>query len=84
MLEFDTGVRCGELPVGLGVVDVSIVLPSRDLVDEGLFVWDAPLEALGGRRVGTRPYRANMPCFGVWCHSNRSASRLAPAVGKAS
>src|SRR3977135_1133712 len=47
MLKFDTGVRCGELPVGLGVVDVSIVLPSRDLVDEGLFVRDSAIEALG-------------------------------------
>jgi hypothetical protein len=46
MLEFDTGVRCGELPVGLGVGDISIILPSRDFVDEGLFVGNAAIEAL--------------------------------------
>jgi hypothetical protein len=47
MLEFDTGVRHGALPGGLGVVDISIVLPSCDLNDEGLFAGDAAIEALG-------------------------------------
>jgi hypothetical protein len=47
MLEFDRGVRCGAWPVGLGVVDISIVLPSCDLYDEGLFTGDAAIEALG-------------------------------------
>src|SRR5664280_401915 len=46
MLESDTGIRCGELPIGLGMVGVSIVLPSCDFVDEGLFIWDAAIEAL--------------------------------------
>jgi hypothetical protein len=33
MLEFDTGVHCGELPIGLGVVGVSTVILSYDFVD---------------------------------------------------
>ena len=47
MLESDTCFGCGELPIGLGVVGVSILLPSGDFIDEGLFVWDAAIEALG-------------------------------------
>ncbi len=47
MLEFDTCFGCGELPIGLGVVGVSILLPSGDFIDEGLLVWDAAIEALG-------------------------------------
>jgi hypothetical protein len=54
MLEFDTGVRCGELPVGLGVDDISIVLPSRDFVDEGLFSGNAAIEALGRKDADDR------------------------------
>ena len=47
MLEFDTGVCCVELPIGLGVVGISIIFLSCDFVDEGLFVRDAAIEALG-------------------------------------
>ncbi len=47
MLEFDTGVRCSELPVGIGVVGISIILPGCDFVDEGLFVRDAAIEVHG-------------------------------------
>ena len=47
MLEFDTGICCGELPIGLGMVGISIILPSCDFVDEGLFVRDAAIETLG-------------------------------------
>src|SRR5271166_383751 len=36
----------GELPIGVGVVGISIILPSCDFVDERLFVWDAAIEAL--------------------------------------
>ena len=47
MLESDTSFGCGELPIALGVVGVSILLPSGDFIDEGLLVWDAAIEALG-------------------------------------
>jgi len=47
MLEFDASIFGGELPVGLGVVGIAIVLPGSDFVDEGLFVGDAAIEALG-------------------------------------
>ena len=47
MLEFDACVRGGELPVGPGVIGIAVVLPGGDLVDEGLFVGDTAVEALG-------------------------------------
>jgi hypothetical protein len=38
VLEFDArGWGC-ELPVGLGVICISVVLPGGDFVDEGLFI----------------------------------------------
>jgi hypothetical protein len=37
-----------ELPVGLGVVGIAVVLPGDDFVDEDLFVGNAAIEALGG------------------------------------
>lgn len=48
MLEFDACVGCCEVPVGLGVVEISVVLPGFDFVDEGWLVWDSAVEALGG------------------------------------
>ena len=65
MLEFYTGVGCGELPVGLGVVGISIVLPSRDFVDEGLFVRDAAIEALG-RKDAEFGFRHIEPTAVLW------------------
>src|SRR3979409_1349797 len=47
MLEFDTCVGCGELPIGFCVGGILIVLPNGDFVYEGLFVRDAAIEALG-------------------------------------
>ena len=36
-----------EVPVGFGVSGIVVVLPGGDFVDEGLFVGDAAVEALG-------------------------------------
>ena len=47
MFEFDACVGCCEVPVGLCVVGIAVVLPSGDFVDEGMFVGDAAVEALG-------------------------------------
>ena len=47
MLEFDASGWGVELPIGLGVIGISVAGPSGDFVDEGLFVRDAALEALG-------------------------------------
>ena len=44
MLQFDASIFGGELPVGLGVVGIAVVLPG---VDEDLFVGNAAIEALG-------------------------------------
>jgi len=46
VFEFDTGVWGCEVPIGLGVFGIAIVLPGFDFVDEGLFVGDAAVEAL--------------------------------------
>ena len=47
MLEFNPSIGCGELPVGLGVIGIAIVLPSCNFVYQGLLVRDAAIEALG-------------------------------------
>ena len=43
----ETSIGCCEVPIGLCVVGIAIVLPSGDFVDEGVFVGDAAVEALG-------------------------------------
>jgi hypothetical protein len=47
MLKFDASIFGGELPVGLGVGGIAVVLPGGDFVDEELFVRNAAIEALG-------------------------------------
>ena len=47
MPEFDACGRSCEVPVGLGVSGISILLPGGDFIDQGLFVGDAAIEALG-------------------------------------
>ena len=47
MLEFHTGILGRELPVGLGVVGISVLLPCGDFLDECLFVGNPAVEALG-------------------------------------
>ena len=47
MPKFDASCGRCEVPVGLGGIGVSLVLPGGDFVDEGLLVGDAAIEALG-------------------------------------
>jgi hypothetical protein len=47
MPEFDASFGRCEVPVGLGVIGISLLLPGGDFVDEGLLVGDAAIEALG-------------------------------------
>ena len=49
MLEFDASFGRCEVPAGLGVIGISLLLPGGDFVDEGLFVGDAAIEALRGQ-----------------------------------
>ena len=65
MLELDPRVGGGELPVGVGVVGVSIILPSCDFVDERLFVWEAAIEALG-RKDAEFGFRHIEPTAVLW------------------
>jgi hypothetical protein len=46
VLKFDASIFSGELPVGLGVVGIAVVLPGGDSVDEYVFVGNAAIEAL--------------------------------------
>ena len=48
MFEFDTSVLGCELLVCLGVIGISVVFPSCDFVDEGVFVGDGAVETLSG------------------------------------
>jgi hypothetical protein len=47
MFKFGASIFGGELPIGLGVVGIAVVLPGGDFLDEGLFVGNAAIEALG-------------------------------------
>jgi hypothetical protein len=48
VLEIDTCIGSCELPVGLGVVGIAVVLPAGgNFLDEGLFVGNPAVEALG-------------------------------------
>jgi hypothetical protein len=47
MLEFDACIGRREVPIGLGVIGIAVVLPSGNFVDEGLVVGYAAVEALG-------------------------------------
>ena len=48
MLEFDTCIGSCEVPIGLGVVGIAVALPGGDFLDEGLFIGNPAVEALGG------------------------------------
>jgi hypothetical protein len=47
MLKFEAMIFGGELPIDLGVIGIAVVLPRGDFLDEGLFVGNAAIEALG-------------------------------------
>ena len=47
MLQFDTSIWGCEVPIGLGVVGIAVVLPSGDFLDEGLLIGNPAVEALG-------------------------------------
>jgi hypothetical protein len=47
MAEFAPSCRRCEVPVGLGVIGISLLLSGSDFVDEGLLVGNAAIEALG-------------------------------------
>jgi hypothetical protein len=47
VLQFDTSFWGCEVPVCVGVVGIAVVLPSGDFLDEGLFVRNPAIEALG-------------------------------------
>src|SRR5207247_10302469 len=73
MLEFDASIFCGELPVGLGVVGIAVMLPGGDFFDEGFLCREYGDRDTGTleRRVRTRPNQAN--CRASGCSSIRSA-----------
>jgi hypothetical protein len=56
MLKFDASIFGGELPVGLGVVGIAVVLPGGNFVDEDLFVI-ASLASRWRRKRITKSFR---------------------------
>ena len=81
MLEFDAGVWRCEVPVGRGVIGVAVALPGGDFLDEGLFVGDAPGEALGRQnaKFGSCARSSQLPCF--WREVPREALDKPPGFG---
>jgi hypothetical protein len=47
VLEFGASIGGCELPVGLGVICISVLLPCGDFLNEALFVGNPAVEALG-------------------------------------
>ena len=76
MLKFQARIFGGELPIGLGVIGIAVVLPRGDFLDEGLFVGNAAIEALGplGPEFGLG--RMGADCRVLEC----SAERVRPAL----
>src|SRR5437868_5117785 len=54
MLKFDASIFGGELPVGLGVVGIAVVLPGGDFLNEDLFVGQHVFHSGYERAVGLR------------------------------
>src|SRR5690348_4248615 len=50
-LQLDAGIGRGELPFGFSMILVATVLPSCDFLDQSLFVWNTPIETLGGQHT---------------------------------
>ena len=66
MLKFEARIFGGELPIGLGVIGIAVVLPRGDFLDEGLFVGNAAIEALGRWDPSSDSAgSSHLPCFGV-------------------
>jgi hypothetical protein len=66
VLEFDAGLFGCEVPIGFGVVAVTVALPRRDFRNESLVIWDAAIEALRARTPSSDSARSSqLPCFGV-------------------
>jgi len=53
------------VPIGLGVVGIAVVLPSSDFLDEGLFVGNPAIEALG-RQDAEFGFRQIEPTAVLW------------------
>jgi hypothetical protein len=66
MLKFDASIFGGELPVGLGVVGIAVVLPGGDFVDEICLLGMQRLRHWDVRTPSSDSARSSqLPCFGV-------------------
>jgi hypothetical protein len=64
VFEFDASFRRCEVPVGLDVIDISLLLPGGDFVDEGLFVGMRRARHWDDRTLSSAR-SSQLPCFGV-------------------
>ena len=69
------------MPVGLGVVGISVALPCGDFLDEGLFIGNPTVKALGRQdaEFGALPDQAN--CRALECSAIRSSLDQSPGLG---
>ena len=79
-MEFDVCGWGGEVPVGFGVSEIAVVLPGGDFVDEGLFVGDPAVEALG-RQDAEFGFRQIEPAAVLWGVVPFEALDQAPGFG---
>ena len=61
----NAGVGCGELPISLGVMLAPPLLPGDDLLDQGLLVWDPPIQTLRRQDAAECVNDFETPCFGL-------------------
>ena len=80
MLEFDPCIGGCEVPVGLGVVGIAVALPCGDFLDEGLFVGNPAVEALGRQDAEFR-LRQIKPTAMLWSVVPFEALDQPPAFG---
>ena len=82
MLKFDAGIFRGELPIGLGVVGIAVVLPGGDFVDEGLFIGNAASEALGRRTPSSDSAKLDINRWSAPCHKHLTRAGPSPPSSK--
>ena len=81
MLKFDASIFSGELPVGLGVVGIAVVLPGGDFVEEDLFVGRSARKAYRG---GWRCERGHARKSGLRfdCPPSRTRMQRSPTISR--
>ena len=66
MFELNASVLAGEVPIRFGVIDVAIVLPGGDFVDEDMLIGNRRSRHWAERTPSSDSARlSQLPCLGV-------------------